>query len=79
MGIFITVFVLSMEFIGPKFRTMCGVAIQIPFALGELYIVLMAYLIRDWRMYQTLLAIPFFSFFAYVFLMPESVRWLISR
>jgi len=79
MGIFITVFVLSMEFIGPKFRTMCGVAIQIPFALGELYIVLMAYLVRDWRMYQTLLAIPFFSFFAYVFFLPESVRWLISR
>jgi OCT family organic cation transporter-like MFS transporter 4/5 len=79
MGIFITVFVLSMEFIGPKFRTMCGVAIQIPFALGELYIVLIAYLVRDWRVYQAVVAAPFFIFFVYVFFIPESVRWLISR
>jgi len=79
MGIFITVFVLSMEFIGPKFRTTCGIAIQIPFALGELYIVLMAYLVRDWRVYQAVVAAPFFMFFVFIFFIPESVRWLISK
>ena len=79
MGIFITVFVLAMEFIGPKFRTICGVAIQIPFALGELYIVLIAYLVRSWRIYQAVLAAPFFLFLFYLFFIPESVRWLISR
>jgi len=79
MGIFITVFVLSMEFIGPKFRTVCGIAIQIPFALGELYIVLLAYLVRDWRIYQTAVAAPFFMFFLFIFFIPESVRWLLTK
>ena len=79
MGIFITVFVLSMEFIGPKFRTVCGIAIQIPFALGELYNVLLAYLVRDWRVYQAAVAAPFFMFFLFIFFIPESVRWLLTK
>ena len=49
MGLFITVFVIAMEFIGPKYRTTCMIAIEIPFALGELYIVGLAYFIRDWQ------------------------------
>merc|ERR1719233_2316954 len=39
----------------------------------------MAYLFRDWRMYQAVVGVPFLLFFAYLFFIPESVRWLISR
>ena len=39
MGLFITTFVIALEFVGTKYRTLCGIAIEIPFALGELYIV----------------------------------------
>ena len=49
VGLFITCFVIAMEFIGPKYRTVCGIAIEIPFAIGELYIVALAYFIRDWQ------------------------------
>ena len=48
IGSFMTSFVLATEFIGTKYRTSCGILIEIPFALGELYIVLLAYYIRDW-------------------------------
>ena len=48
IGSFMTSFVLATEFIGTKYRTACGILIEIPFALGELYIVLLAYYIRDW-------------------------------
>jgi len=68
-----------MEFVGPKFRTICGVAIEIPFALGELYIVGLAYLIRDWRDYQLAIGVPFFLFLIYLFKIPESVRWLLTK
>ncbi len=52
MACFITAFVLSTEFVGKKYRTSCGILIEIPFALGELYITMLAFLIRDWRTLQ---------------------------
>jgi len=79
MGLFITTFVLALEYAGTKYRALCGIAIEIPFALGELYIVLLAYFIRDWRTYQLIIGIPFFSFLIYLVQLPESLRWLISK
>ena len=52
VGAFITAFVLATEFVGKKSRTYCGMFIQIPFALGELYITFLAYFIRDWQTLQ---------------------------
>ena len=52
VGSFMTCFVLATEFVGTKYRTACGILIEIPFALGELYIVLLAYYIRDWSKLQ---------------------------
>lgn len=79
MGLFITTFVIAMEFVGTKYRAWCGIAIEIPFALGELYIVFLAYFIRDWRNYQLVIGIPFFLFLTYLFKIPESIRWLLSK
>ena len=58
---------------------MCGIAIEIPFALGELYIVFLAYFIRDWISYQLVIGIPFFLFIIYQVNIPESIRWLVSK
>eukprot|EP00090_Calanus_glacialis_P032653 TRINITY_DN5410_c0_g1_i1.p1 TRINITY_DN5410_c0_g1~~TRINITY_DN5410_c0_g1_i1.p1 ORF type:complete len:558 (-),score=101.16 TRINITY_DN5410_c0_g1_i1:160-1833(-) len=79
MGLFITTFVIALEFVGTKYRTVCGIAIEIPFALGELYIVFLAYFIRDWRIYQLVIGIPFFLFLLYLVKIPESIRWLLSK
>ena len=79
IGLFITAFVLSMEFIGPNYRTLCGIAIEIPFALGELYLVLLAYFVREWRQLQLLIGIPFLGFFLYLIKLPESIRWCLTK
>jgi len=75
VGSFMTCFVLATEFVGTKYRTACGILIEIPFALGELYIVLLAYYIRDWSKLQLAIGVPFLVLFLYLFKLPESVRW----
>ena len=52
VGAFITAFVLATEFVGKNYRTYCGILIEVPFALGELYTTLLAYFIRDWQILQ---------------------------
>ena len=52
VGAFITAFVLATEFVGKNYRAYCGILIEVPFALGELYITLLAYFIRDWKNLQ---------------------------
>eukprot|EP00095_Tigriopus_kingsejongensis_P008775 snap_masked-scaffold1505_size38140-processed-gene-0.0 protein:Tk08775 transcript:snap_masked-scaffold1505_size38140-processed-gene-0.0-mRNA-1 annotation:"organic cation transporter protein" len=79
VGMFITSFVLCMEFIGPSYRTLCGFGIEIPFAVGELYVGLLAYFIRDWRTLQVVIAAPFLVFFLYALWLPESIRWALAK
>ena len=79
MGVLMTGFVLIMEFVGPSYRTMCGFAIEIPFALGELYVGVLAYFMRDWRHLQIVIAVPFFALFLYLVYLPESIRWSLSK
>lgn len=54
MASFMTSFVLATEFVGTKYRTLCGILIEIPFALGELYLCFLAYFIRDWQILQVM-------------------------
>lgn len=75
IGSFMTSFVLATEFVGTQYRTLCGILIEVPFALGELYIVLLAYFIRDWRTLQLSIGIPFVGLLLYLTKLPESVRW----
>jgi len=57
VGAFVTSFVLATEFVGKHYRTYCGIFIEIPFALGELYLTLLAYYIRDWQILQARIAV----------------------
>lgn len=45
-------FIISVECVGPKFAALVGVAINIPFAIGELLLAFEAYLIKEWKMLQ---------------------------
>ena len=51
-GLFVMAFIISVESVGAKFAAFIGIAINIPFAIGELILGLEAYLIRDWRTLQ---------------------------
>ncbi len=51
-------FVLAVEYVGPKYTMLIGIAIEIPFAIGELVFGLEAYLIRDWVTLQLVAYAP---------------------
>ena len=40
---------MATEFVGTNYRVLVGILIEIPFALGELYLIMLAYFIRDWQ------------------------------
>ena len=52
VGCFLISFVLATEFVGTNYRTLVGILIEVPFAIGELYLIFLAYFIRDWQVLQ---------------------------
>ena len=79
VGSYLVSFVLLFEWACPEYRTMASVFAQIPFAVGYLYTVLIAYCVPYWQLLQWVLAIPNILFFILFFIIPESPRWLISQ
>ena len=49
IGCFMVCFVLAVEHVGFKFTMLVGIAIEIPFALGEAVLGVEAVLVRNWR------------------------------
>jgi len=78
IGCFMVCFVLVVEHVGFKFTMLVGIAIEIPFAIGEAVLGVEAYLIRDWRTLQMVAYLPILALIGLWWLVPESPRWLIS-
>ena len=57
MGCFMVSFVLAVEHVGYKFTMLVGIAIEIPFALGEAVLGVEAVLVRNWRDLQVLILV----------------------
>ena len=79
IGCFMVCFVLAVEHVGFKFTMLIGIAIEIPFALGEAVFGIEAFLVRDWRSLQILAYLPLLVLVGLKWLVPESPRWLISN
>ncbi|XP_023932813.1 organic cation transporter protein [Lingula anatina] len=77
--IFLTVFTLGIEYVGPSKRNFAGFGVMYFFSLGYFYVVLFAYFIRNWRHLGLALFVPAYLFGLYYFILPESFRWLLSR
>ena len=58
IGCFMVCFVLAVEHVGFKFTMLIGIAIEIPFALGEAILGIEAFIVRDWRSLQILAYLP---------------------
>ena len=58
IGCFMVAFVLVVEHVGSRFTSLIGVAIEIPFAIGQGVLGLEAFIVRDWRALQILAHLP---------------------
>ena len=52
MGLFLTTFTMTVEMVGPKWKTFMGNALQIPFAIGEVIVSIIAMFCTDWKIFQ---------------------------
>ena len=88
-GCFIVAFTMSIEIVGVRehvpglpwvsFNTFQGNIIAVPFALGEVFVSLMAMVINKWRDLELALSILSMLCAVIWFVIPESPRWLIAK
>lgn len=79
VGIYGCCFIIAMEIIGPKYRMGAGFLLHIVFSFGLILLAGVSYLIRDWSHLELMINLPCIFYIVYWWLLPESVRWLISR
>ncbi|KAF2346575.1 Major facilitator sugar transporter-like, partial [Trinorchestia longiramus] len=79
VAMFQVTFVLVAEFVGKKYRTPVSMMLGLPFSVGEMTTGVLAYFIRDWRYLQIAVTVSSLLLLSYKWIMPESVRWLISQ
>lgn len=78
-GIFTTAFVMLMEVVGSRHRSLFGVAIEFGWSTGFVLLPGIAWMIRDWFWLQLALTVPCVALLSLWWLVPESPRWLITQ
>ncbi|XP_072947165.1 beta-alanine transporter [Epargyreus clarus] len=78
-AIMATPYVLAIELVGPRYRTLCTILSNIAYSMGLILLAGVVYLVRDWRHLALTTTLPFLIFFTYLWPMPESPRWLLAR
>lgn len=78
-GLFLAVFVLGMELVGPSKRMFVGIVVEVFWALGVMILGAIAYCIRDWNYLQMAVSFPILLLLGYWWTIPESPRWLLAR
>ncbi|XP_063534938.1 organic cation transporter protein-like [Cydia strobilella] len=77
-GVGIISFVIVIEIVGGKWRTIIPILYQLPFGLGNPIMAGLAYWLRDWRKLQFALSTLSALFILYWFCISESPRWLLA-
>ncbi|XP_008066537.1 solute carrier family 22 member 13-like [Carlito syrichta] len=70
---------LLSEWVGTSWRTRILVLDQCAYALGQVALAGLAYLVRNWRLFQIAGTAPVFLLFFYFWALPESARWLLTQ
>ncbi|CAJ1083733.1 solute carrier family 22 member 6-B [Xyrichtys novacula] len=78
-GVIINAFVLGTEWTCTKKRMLAGIITDYAFGLGYMLLAGIAYLIRDWRKLQLAISAPGFLLFFYIWVLPQSARWLLAN
>ncbi|CAI5445911.1 unnamed protein product [Caenorhabditis angaria] len=78
-GVYLLANVAGLETFGPKYRRMAGVAIGMFSAIGQIALGVIAIFVTNYAHLHLILAIPTLIFISYWWLVPESLRWLVSK
>lgn len=78
-SLFMTMFILAIEFVGPKKRVLVGVMVHMLYSIGQIFLGVAAINIHNFRTLLRVLFCPTFLTLTYFWWMPESVRWLINK
>ncbi|XP_059480579.1 solute carrier family 22 member 4-like isoform X1 [Neocloeon triangulifer] len=72
-------FILALELVTPKKRVLGCMVIAVAFAFGSALVGAVAWVLQDWRTFLWVTNGPALLFISYIWLLPESVRWLLAR
>ncbi|VEN56066.1 unnamed protein product [Callosobruchus maculatus] len=78
-GTYICGFVLGVELVGPKKRVLTGILSSSCYTFGEIFTAVAAWAVQSWRSLIFVLYSPIFLLISYIWLVPESVRWNLSK
>ncbi|KAH9633801.1 hypothetical protein HF086_005435 [Spodoptera exigua] len=78
-GTFSSSYIFATEFVGPKYRVLTSATCTSMFAVGQVILGAVAWVIQPWRYMILALHIPCFIIIAYYWILQESVRWLLSQ
>lgn len=68
-----------MELVGPKGRVFGNTLINVVFVFGLMSLAGLSWLLQDWRTLLRVIYAPSCLIFSYLWILNESVRWLISK
>ncbi|XP_053615864.1 organic cation transporter protein-like [Plodia interpunctella] len=77
-GLMVVSFVIILEIAGPGKRELMTGLYQIPISLGEMVMPVYSYYLRSWDQFTLGLGITQLIFVTYIFVIPETPKWLIS-
>ena len=69
-------FIWALEMVGKEKRFLAGMVMELGFASGCLFLSVVAYFIRDWRILFATISAPSVLFISLCWLIQESPRWL---
>ncbi|CAB3221790.1 unnamed protein product [Arctia plantaginis] len=78
-GIYSSAYIFATEFVGPRYRVLTSATCSSMFAVGQVTLGGVAWLVEPWRYMIMILHIPCFLIVAYYWLLDESVRWQLSK
>nr|XP_026496282.1 solute carrier family 22 member 7-like [Vanessa tameamea] len=78
-GTFSSAYIFAAELVGPKYRVITSSAAASMFAVGQVVLGSVAWLIHPWRYMIMALHIPCFLVISYYWILSESVRWLLAK
>ncbi|XP_078521381.1 solute carrier family 22 member 13-like isoform X2 [Lissotriton helveticus] len=78
-GFLINNLVLVAEWVGVSQRAYATITSHIFFAFGLMVLAGLAYGIRNWRLLQLVGSVPYALCFVYIWILPESPRWLLTQ